>query len=410
MPENRSSAFTPLRLGPLTLRNRFVKSGTNEGMHFQRLPTKALLKHHRDIAAGGVGMTTMAYCAVSPDGRTFESQLVMSREAVPHIRAIADAVHAEGAALSAQITHGGAFNQLSRLSTPRPGSASGGFNASGVLTGRLFKRALTVAEMETIAEEFADAARLAREAGCDAVEVHMGHGYLLSQFLSPAENRRKDDYGGTVENRARFPRMVLRRVLDAVGRDMAVLAKICVMEGFKGGATAEDAAGVARLLEADGANMLVLSGGMNVQSPWWIFGSAMPIADMKAHESRWIGRVALDMLKLQQPKGLKFHEMYFLDYSKAVRKAVKMPLGFLGGVASRASIERAMAEGFDAVVLGRALLHDPAFVNRLKAGEIDRTGCTACNRCVALLNDPAGVACVLNVPNDLNLNRVFPAS
>jgi 2,4-dienoyl-CoA reductase-like NADH-dependent reductase (Old Yellow Enzyme family) len=226
--------FSPLQLGPLRLRNRFIKSATNEGMAKGGVPSRALVKHHADIAAGGAAMTTVAYCAVSADGRTFVDQIHLDDAATSHLRVLTDAVHAHGAAACAQITHGGAFTFLPGLSSRYPLSASGGFNPPGVLSGRLFKTAMTEADMQRVAEEFAAAARRARDAGFDAVEIHMGHGYLLSQFLSPAYNHRRDAYGGAVEARARFPLQVLRRVLDAVGRDLAVTCKIGVTEGKRG--------------------------------------------------------------------------------------------------------------------------------------------------------------------------------
>lgn len=271
-----SSAFDPIRIGPLSLRNRFIKSATNEGMARGGVPSRALVEHHRAIAAGGVGMTTVAYCAISADGRTFVDQVLLQPELLPHLRALTDAVHREGAAACAQVTHGGAFTFLPELSTPRPMSASGGFNAVGAISGRYLRSAMTPDDMERVIQQFVAGARLAREAGFDAVEIHMGHGYLLSQFLSPAYNRRRDEYGGDASARARFPAQVLRRVLDAVGDDIAVTCKIGVTEGFKRGGTAEDAATIAQVLEREGAHLLVLSGGMNVEAPWAIFGSAMP--------------------------------------------------------------------------------------------------------------------------------------
>lgn len=393
-------AFEGWTLGPLRLRNRFVKSGANEGMYRGSLPTRALVEHHRRIAAGGVALTTMAYAAIERDGRTFEDQLWLRPEAVAPLRVLTDAVHREGAAASAQITHGGAFGFVKPSDGRRPASASAGFNPSGALHGMMMKRALTPAELDALAGRFAAAAVTAREAGFDAVEIHMGHGYLLSQFLSPGENRRRDDFGGSVEKRARFPRMVLRRVLDAVGRDMAVLCKIGVFEGYRGGAGAGQAAELARLLEADGAHMLVLSAGMNVQSPWWIFGSKMPIPEMKQAEPSFIARRALDMLALMQPRRLEFHELYLRDFSRQVRAAVSMPLGYLGGVKSLANVADVMADGFDALVLGRALLHDPDLVDAFRDGRLTASGCTACNCCVATMHGPSGSHCVLRpAPN-----------
>ena len=400
-----AAAFTPIRIGPLTLRNRFIKTATNEGMARGGVPSQMLVKHHTDMAAGGVGMTTVAYCSVSADGRTFNDQLQLDSRVVPGLRVLTDSVHRQGAAACAQMTHAGAFTFLPRLGTRRPLSASSGLNTAGVVSGRMFRQAMSEADIRRIAGEFSQAARLAREAGFDAVEIHMGHGYLLSQFLSPKYNRRTDEYGGDVERRARFPALVLRRVLDAVGRDLAVTCKLCSTEGFKGGATAEDAAGVARLLEAEGAHLLVLSGGMNIESPWVMFGSPLPL-DAMARPKNPLIRLAARLLKAGGPESLEFHEMYLLEHSRKVRAAVRMPLAYLGGAKSLASIHKAMAEGFDCVAMGRALIHDPDLINKYRLGTATESGCTACNRCVVMMYSPGGTSCVLRSPNDAILNSM----
>ena len=398
-----AAAYTPIQIGPLRLRNRFIKAATNEGMAKGGVPSKMLVEHHRRMAAGGAALTTVAYCAVAPDGRTFEDQVTLDVESLPHLRALTAAVHAEGAAASAQITHGGAFTFLPKLSTPYPYSASGGFNPAGVIAGRLFKTAMRRVDMERIAEEFVAGARLAREAGFDAVEIHMGHGYLLSQFLSPHYNRRRDEYGGSAVNRARFPAEVLERVLAAVGQDLAVICKICVTEGHGGGASIEDTVEVAQVLERSGAHLLVLSGGMNVEAPWAIFGSNMPAAAVEAIQNPMV-RFASKLMRLWEPK-LTFRELYLLQHSRRVRAAVRMPLAYLGGAKSVAGVEQAMRDGFECVVMGRALIHEPDLINLFRDGSSSVSGCTACNQCVVMMYTPAGTSCVLRAPNDVVMNR-----
>ncbi|MBN3790251.1 NADH:flavin oxidoreductase [Burkholderia sp. Ac-20353] len=400
-----STAFSPLRVGPLTLRNRVIKSATNEGMTPGGVPSRALVQFHERIAEGGAALTTVAYCAVSPDGRTFVDQAQLDAPTVTHFRALTDAVHRHGAAASAQITHGGCFTFLPVLSTRRPLSASGGFNKVGVMSGRFLKQAMTRDQMTAVAAEFAQAARHARDAGFDAVEIHMGHGYLLSQFLSPLYNRRRDAYGGDAVRRAAFPVEVLRRVLDAVGRDLAVVCKIGVTEGVRGGGTADDACDVARRLEAEGAQLLVLSGGMNVESVWQLFGSPLP-GDARANADNAIVRAAMALQKLTEPKLGAFRELYFLEHSRKVRAAVRMPLAYLGGVRSRDNVARALHDGFDAVAMARALVFEPDFVNRLRDGRSERSGCTSCNRCVVSMYTPGGTSCALQQPNDPAPNRL----
>jgi 2,4-dienoyl-CoA reductase-like NADH-dependent reductase (Old Yellow Enzyme family) len=405
-----SRAFTPVTIGPLTLRNRFIKSGANEGMTPGALPTRALVKCHRELAAGGVGLCTVAYGAVSPEGLTFHHQLCMGPESTPHLKVVTDAIHSEGAAACMQLVHAGAFTQMRQPQKGwTPGSASGGLNRSGLLSGLFFQHAMDEQEMDDVAAQFVSGAKYAREAGFDAVELHMGHGYLLSQFLSPISNKRKDKYGGSPENCARFPAMVMARVKDAVGIDMAVGAKINVWDGLKGGVTGEEAAVHAQMLEQAGADILTLSSGLNTEAPWALFGSPMPVADLQKQKIPFFQRIGLAFLSLIQPN-LKFREMYSLEHSRKVRAAVKMPLSFIGGVKSAASIGRAMDEGFDCVSLARVLIHDPKFVNKLRDDLLTESGCISCNRCVAMIYAPGGTECVLNPPNDPALNRILAAS
>lgn len=401
-----AAAFTPVRIGPLTLRNRIIKAGANEGMTPQGLPTEALVRHHRELAAGGVGMTTVAYAAVADDGLTFSHQLSMRPEQVAHLRVLTDAVHREGAAACLQITHAGSFTTMRHGGSRVPGSASSGLNAFGMLHGVYFQRAMREADMARVAGQFAAAARLAREAGFDAVEIHMGHGYLLNQFLSPLSNRRRDAFGGSVENRTRFPAAVLRQVKDAVGAELAVCCKLSVSDGVPGGNEPADSAVSARLLEAEGADLLTLSGGRNVESPWALFGSPMPTAQMKAAAPTAVARFGITMLEKRTPRALAFRELYFLEASRVVRRAVRMPLAYIGGVKSIGNVAQLMEEGFDCIALARALIHDPALVANWRSGAVAHSACDSCNGCVARIYDPAGVSCVHGPGNDPALTKI----
>lgn len=401
-------ALAPWALGPLKLRNRIIKSATNEGMAPGGVPTRALVEHHRLMAAGGAGLTTVAYCAVHADGRTFPDQILLDTATVPHLRVLTDAVHAEGGAASAQLTHGGAFNFLPKLTRKYPLSASGGFNPAGALSGRLFKTQMSREDMDRMTADFVAAARTARQAGFDAVELHMGHGYLLSQFLSPLYNQRKDSYGGSAVARARYPAEVLRAVLDAVGDSIPVLCKISLFEGHKSGGTVADACITAQALAEAGASMLVLSAGMNVESPWEIFGNPMPRSAMEGQGSRLM-KMAGKILEWQQPKR-DFRELYLLEAARQVRAAVSTPLAYLGGAKSVAGIEQVMTERFDAVVMGRALLHKPNLLQDFASGAVTVSGCTACNECIATMYTPGGTRCVLTAAENPAMNRIpaFP--
>tara|TARA_R110002110_G_scaffold166675_1_gene367480 strand:+ start:42912 stop:44153 length:1242 start_codon:yes stop_codon:yes gene_type:complete len=410
MPSSHSP-FEPIDIGPITLRNRFIKSGANEAMCVDGRPTRALVKHHRELAAGGVGMTTVAYIAVAEVGRTLPNQIWARSDVLPDLRILTDAVHAEGAAISAQITHGGSFVTGMKVKG-RTISASSGLNPAGALKGNFLQRAMNHDDMEQVIAEFVQAAELCRQAGFDAVELHMGHGYLLNQFISPINNKRTDEYGGSAENRVRFPARVLAAVKAAVGSQMAVLAKINVSDGISRGANADDAIVTAQALQMAGADMLVLSGGRNVESTWFMFGSNMHRLEMNRVLSEQGERLTAFMMKMaaKSERKMTFREMYFLEYSRKIRAAVDLPLAYLGGVKSLDNAFSAMREGFDCVVLARALLHDPALINKFKAGTVQQSGCDNCNACVAYIYDPAGTRCIHNPPNDAHLNLIAAAA
>lgn len=406
-----ASPFDPLSLGPLTLRNRFVKSGANEAMCIDGKPTQALVKHHRDLSAGGVGMTTVAYMAVAPEGRTLPNQIWLRDAILPDLRVLTDAVHAEGAAVSAQLTHGGSFVTGMKVKGRTISSVSG-FNPAGALKGNFFSRAMNESDMTRVTGEFVRAAGLCREAGFDAVELHMGHGYLLNQFISPLNNKRTDEYGGSAENRVRFPARVLAAVKQAVGKDMAVIAKISVADGVSRGTQVEDSVVTARALESTGADMLVLSGGRNVESTWYMFGSNMnreEIGKVLKQQGEHVTALMMKAAATSEPK-IEFRETYFLENSRRIRKAVSMPLAYVGGAKSLANAEQLVAEGFDCVVMARALIHDPELVNKFQSGELRESGCDNCNGCVAYIYHPAGTWCVKNPPNDPALNQISAAN
>ncbi len=390
------SAFDPLTIGPLKLRNRFIKAATNEGMCKNGVISKGLAEFHADMARGGAALSTVAYCATSLDGRTFVDQAVLNQENVQDFRALTDAVHAEGGAACAQVTHAGCFTFLSKedLATSRPLSASGGFNKVGVLSRRFTKKKMSRDDMNAMAEEFVGAVRLAKESGFDAVELHMGHGYLLSQFVSPLYNHRRDEFGGSIDKRMRFPNEVLARVLEEVGKDLAVIVKYSITDGVRGGNTIAEGVEVAKSLEATGAHMAVLSNGMNVESVSGIFGSSLP-TEVRQPPKNFIIRLGMQAQKISDFKPVEFRELYLLENSKKVRQSVGMPLCYLGGVQSVDNVETVMNAGFDALALGRALVHDPNLINDFRTGAAQESGCTACNQCVTMMYSPAGTGCLL---------------
>jgi 2,4-dienoyl-CoA reductase-like NADH-dependent reductase (Old Yellow Enzyme family) len=387
-------AFTPFQLGGLRLRNRVIKTATYEGMTPGGVPSEALIRHHRELAAGGVGMTTVAYCAVSPDGRTFADQLWIHRGVLERLGELCDAVHAEGAAVSLQLGHCGFFSKNKQLTRRRPLGPSFGLNPYGLAAGLPFSGAMGEREIAEVIGDFGRAAELAREAGFDAVEIHLGHGYLLSQFLSPATNRRRDRWGGSLEGRLRLPLAVLRRVRQAVGPEFPILAKTNLRDGFRGGLELEDSVAIARALEAEGIDALVLSGGFTSRNAFYLLRGGRPLARMVEVEQSRLQKLALRIFGSFVIRAYPFQEMFFLEAAREVRRAVKLPLVLLGGILSLENLETAMREGFELVAMGRALISDPDLIRRMQAGEVQRARCDSCNECVAEM-DRGGVRCVL---------------
>ncbi|GAA4055039.1 NADH:flavin oxidoreductase [Actinomadura miaoliensis] len=369
--------FEPARLGPLTLRNRTIKAATFEGMTKGALVTDDLIEFHRRHAAGGVGMTTVAYCAVAPEGRTERDQIWMRREALPGLRRLADAVHAEGAAVSAQIGHAG----------PVANAASNGLPAlapSGSISPLSLRRtrAATAADIERITKAHADAALLAVEAGFDAVEIHMGHNYFTSAFLSPKINKRRDGYGGSLANRAKVARGVARAVREAVGDRIAILAKLNMDDGVPGGLWLDESLQVAQWLEQDGGlDALELTAGSSLLNPMYLFRGEAPVREFAATFPQ-PQRLGIQLVGGKFIRSYPYREAFLLDSARQFRAALTMPLVLLGGITERATMDRAMAEGFQFVALARALLREPDLIDRIQKEPATRSLCIHCNKCM----------------------------
>lgn len=373
-----SLLFTPVTLGPLTLRNRSIRSAAFESMCPGNVPSPQLLDYHRSVAAGGVGMTTVAYAAVTRSGLSFDRQLWMSPEIVPGLRELTDAVHVEGAAASIQLGHCGNMSHKS-ICGCLPVGASSGFN----LYSPTFVRGLRADELPEMAKAYGRSVCLAREAGFDAVEIHAGHGYLISQFLSPATNHRKDEFGGTLANRMRFMEMVMEEVMKAAGNDMAVLVKMNMRDGFRGGMELDESLQVARKLQELGAHALVLSGGFVSKAPMYVMRGEMPIRTMTHYMTCWWLKYGVRLVGKYMIPSVPFREAYFLEDALKFREALDIPLVYVGGLVSRQKIEEVLNHGFEAVQMGRALLNEPDFVNRMRREENARCNCRHSNYCIA---------------------------
>ena len=396
-----SPIFTPVTIGPVTLRNRVIRSAAFENMAYGNSPSQDLYDYHVAVARGGVGMTTLAYAAVDRSGLSFDGQLWMRKEIVPDLRRITDAIHAEGAKASIQLGHCGNMTHRATCGC-MPVGASGGFN----MYSPTFVRSLKVNEIHDLVKAFGNAVNLAREAGFDCVEIHAGHGYLISQFLSPYTNRRHDEFGGSLENRMRFMRMVISEVMKAAGDDIGVIVKMNMHDGFKKGMQRAECLEVAKELERLGVHAIVLSAGFVSKAPMEVMRGAMPLKTLAHYMDMkkfwWLKAALLTIGRLLIPT-VPYKEGYFLEDAKQFRQELKLPLIYVGGLISKDKMEEVLAAGFQGLQVARALVHDTDFVNKLHSGEITCSGCKHSNYCIGRMYtlEMRCHHCVENMPASL---------
>ena len=220
--------------------------------------------------------------------------------------------------------------------------------------------------------------------GSTPVEVHAGHGYLISQFLSPYTNHRRDEYGGSLENRMRFMRMCLDEAVGAARAcGMAITVKHNMYDGFKGGIEIPESIEIAKVIESYGVDGIVLSGGFVSKAPMAVMRGLIPIYTMSYYSPWWL-RYFIRWCGPFMIKQFPFQECYFLEDAKKFRAALKGPLIYVGGLISREGIDRALDAGFELVQMARALVNDPAFVEKLRTGdETTRSACDHRNYCIA---------------------------
>ena len=392
-----SKLFTPYKLGPVTLRNRTIRSAAFESMGKDFGPTQKLKDYHVSVARGGIGMTTLAYASINRSGVSFNSQLWLRPEIVPALRDITDAIHAEGAAAGIQIGHCGNMTHWSTAGC-FPVSASNGFN----LYSPTFHRRLRCDEIVEMARDFGRAVETAHEAGFDSVEVHAGHGYLISQFLSPYTNHRRDEFGGSLANRMRFMDMCLEEVMQAAARcRMAVLVKHNMEDGFHGGIEVPESIEIAKRIESFGVDGIVLSSGFVSRAPMAVMRGRIPTKTMGYYMpwKMWPQKIVVSLFGQWMIKQYDFEECFFLENAKRFRRELKCPLVYVGGLVSRRGVERVLDEGFELVQMARALVNDPAFVNRMREGDINtRSGCDHKDYCIARMYS-IDMQCCHNCPD-----------
>jgi 2,4-dienoyl-CoA reductase-like NADH-dependent reductase (Old Yellow Enzyme family) len=385
--KNKTKVFKPGKIGDLVLRNRTIRSGCFEGLSPNATPGDALIEHHRQVAAGGIGMTTVSYCSVSRDGVAFGHEMWMREEIIPGLKRLTDAVHREGASASIQLGHCGFFANKGAI-----GKTPIGPSRKFCLFRYSLCRAMTADDIGRVRDDFGRAAGMAVLAGFDAIEIHAGHGYLLSQFLSPWTNHRRDEYGGSLENRLRFPVSVIKHVREVVGPGYPILVKMNVEDGFRGGLTIDEAVEVASQFEAAGASALVPSCGFTARTSFYMMRGQVPILEYVKSEKNSVTKIGMALFGRLIVREVPYQDLFLLEQSKRIKDAVKIPVIYIGGVCSLENMEKVMNEGFEFVQIGRATVRDPGVIRKMQSGEITAVDCDHCNRCVAEMASK-GISC-----------------
>jgi len=394
MTDSLQKCFSEARINRLTLRNRLIKAATFEGKSPGGVPSQALIEFHERTGQGGIGMTTIAYCAAESDGRIHADMMYMHEGIRPELEHFIRTVQTTGARVSGQLGHCGAFTKNLEFSGKRPLGPSKGTNALGLTHGLSRIAEMTKVQIRERVQVIGSAAAFMKSVGFDAIEIHFGHGYGISQFISPRTNKRKDEYGGSLQNRMRFALEVLAEVRKNVGDDYPLLGKISMTDGVPGGVSYDDSVEIAAMLEAGGLDVIICSGGTSSMNPMLLFRGDSMVPGLIKHEKSRLMKIGIRLAAPLMFKDYPYEEMYFLQHAQRIRDRVQCGVCYIGGVCTNDSIRTLMDAGFDFIQLGRALIFDPDLPKQAQARPAYKNGCNHCNQCATLIEAPGGIYCV----------------
>lgn len=353
-------------LGGMTVKNRFVRSATWEGMADDDGSCSSRLTDlMRELAEGEIGLIISSHAFVSPEGQASPRQVAIHNDRfVLGLKQMAEAAHEAGSRIVVQLAHAGvqAMTSLTQRDAVGPSSVA---NRDGVLG-----REMTREEIEQTIQSFVSAADWSQQAGFDGVQIHAAHGYLLSQFLSPCFNKRTDDYGGSARNRARIVLAILERTKTALGAAFPVLIKINSDDFIDGGLTVEEMLQTSEMLERAGIDGIELSGGT-------------------VDAASQYNPVRRGRLKSEE------QEAYYREAAKRFKERIGVPLVLVGGIRSYAVAEDLIQKGTaDYISLSRPFIREPHLIARWRLGDREKSACRSCNLCFKPIRDGEGMYCV----------------
>ncbi len=345
--------------------NRFVRSATWEGMATDDgAVTPKLMDTIVALAKGGVGLIITSHAYVSPEGQATPWQLgIYKDDLMEGLREMSSAVHAEGGKIMVQLAHAGCHAAAS-ISKRTPLAVS---DFEELMKSP--RKEISLSEIQDIKTAFSNAARRAKEAGFDGIELHAAHGYLLNQFLSPAYNRRKDEYGGDIAGRTRMFLEVLIAVRKEVGKDFPVFMKLNCRDFVEGGLTLQDSLRAAQLFADAGIDAIELSGGLLTSK-----NTSPSRTGIKSNED----------------------EAYFRDEARAFKKQLSVPLILVGGIRSLETAERLVEENVtDYISMSRPFIREPDLIKRWQSGDSRKAACLSDNQCFKPAMKGEGIRCVV---------------
>jgi len=389
-----SLLFEPTPISGMTLRNRIVKAATMENMATpEGLPTDDTLAFYEGLAEGGTGLIITGYAYVNKVGQSAPLQSgAHTDDIIPEWRRITDVVHHLGAKIAMQIVHGGRQTQAKALGGRQPVAPS----AIPNLLYFVRPRPMTEEEIWATIHDFGDAAARAKGAGFDAVQIQAAHGYLISAFLSPLTNRRRDEWGGDRQRRFRFLAEVYRAVRQAVGSDFPVLCKLNLDDGVWVGLTPHGGLAAARQIAEMGVDALEISEGVFETALRMSRGGAP--TDIVGRNRSLLARLYLEIgFGVQKPL-TRFKEAYFLPHAEKLKPTLSVPLILVGGIRRPEVAERILGAGSaDLIAMARPFVREPDLPNRWLAGNRAAASCTSCNRCLAEIEQGNRLHCYLDL-------------
>jgi 2,4-dienoyl-CoA reductase-like NADH-dependent reductase (Old Yellow Enzyme family) len=356
--------FEEKSIGSMVVKNRFVRSATWEGMATpEGVMTEMLVQTIEELAKGEVGLIISGHTFVSPEGQASPLQLgVYDDSFIPGLTEMVDVAHNNGAKIVLQLAHAG-------VHAPNPITNQFAFVISDFPElGTMKREEMTEADFKRLANAFGSAAKRAKEAGFDGVQMHAGHGYLLSQSLSNAYNKRDDSYGGSIENRSRLLLEVYGKIREAVGKDYPVLIKMNSEDCIENGLTVEESLTVASMLEAKGLDAVELSGGTLTS-----------------------GKLSPSRVGINKPE----KEAYFQEAAKQFKSKLNIPVILVGGMRSFEKNEELVDDDVaDFISMSRPFIREPQLIKRWKEGDLSRPKCLSDNLCFGPAMKGEGIRCV----------------